>query len=87
MLLNKGGMTNDRPGDCAETNEIDVRSGPVGHRLRRTILFYKSYRTSRITQPIKTKTSIHLTSSRGCLDLRTKLSLEVGNRMKLYLSK
>lgn len=54
MLLNKGGMTNDRPGDCAETNEIDVRSGPAGHRLRRPILFYKSYRTSRITKPMKT---------------------------------
>lgn len=60
MLLNKGGMTNDRPGDCAETNEIDVRSGLVGP-YSRPILFYKSYRTSRITQSMKT--CVRLTSS------------------------
>lgn len=33
MLLNKDGMTNERPGDSAQTNEIDVPGSPGGRHL------------------------------------------------------
>lgn len=59
LLLNKTRMTNGRPSDYAETNEIEAVPGDTTLDVAfHFVLLLVSTRTPRITQAIRTKTYV-----------------------------